>query len=70
MPVEHAHEMAHALDVAVDVAPVGVLGDEAQRLALPAPADQDRDVTADRLGDVEGVADAVVLALVRSPRGS
>ena len=38
--LEHAHEMADLVDVTHDVAAVGVLGDEAQRLALAAAADR------------------------------
>ena len=43
--------------------PSRVLGDEPQRLALAAAADQDRDVAAQRLRVVERAVDAVVRAL-------
>ena len=62
--LEHAEQVLDALDVAEQVRPVGVLGDEPQRLALARAADQDRDVAADRLRVVERAVDAVVLALV------
>ena len=63
--LEHAEQVLDALDVAEQVRAVGVLGHEAQRLALAAAADQDRDVAADRLRVVERAVDAVVLALER-----
>ena len=61
-PLEHAEQVLGALGVAEQVAAVGVLGDHPQRLALPAAADQDRDVAAERLGVVVGAVDRVVLA--------
>ena len=57
--------MADAIDVAEQVAAVGVLRDEAQRLALAAAADEDRDVAADRPRVVQGVGDVMVGALDR-----
>ncbi len=57
MPVQHLDLAADGLQVAEQVACVGVLGDQSEGGALTGSADQDRDVllerprVADRLGD-------------------
>ena len=48
MAVEDFHQVPEVVGGAEDVAGVGVLGDEAERLPLAAAADEDRDVAADR----------------------
>src|SRR5262249_50949641 len=62
-PVEHAEQVAHRVGAPVDVAHVGVLGDEAQGALLAAAADHDaRAVLLDRARDVLCLLDPVVLA--------
>ena len=61
--VEDAHQVADVIGSAEDVAGVGVLGDEAERLPLAAAADEDRDVAADRPRVVVRAVDPVVRAL-------
>src|SRR5664279_4526294 len=60
--LQDAEQVLRPVGIAEQVASVGVPRDEAQRLALAAAADQDRDVAADRLGVVEGAGGAEVLA--------
>jgi hypothetical protein len=66
--LQHAEQVPHALDVAEEVAGVGVPGDEAQRLALAAAPDHDRDVAAQRAGVVQDAVRAVMAALHRRLR--
>ena len=67
MIFEDAEQVTTALDVAEQVAAVRVLGHHAQRLALAAAADHDRDVPAQRLGIVERAVHPEVVAMEGRP---
>src|SRR5699024_8148699 len=65
VPAEHV-ELVREVGAVEEVAGLGVLRDEPQRLLLAATADEDRRVRAlDGLRGVEGAAEPVVLAGIR-----